>query len=1757
MTNPTLFGESENDETSARSGPTHFQYYPTNQLTGSGALVNQTPAAYPLTNGAPILPMVLPPNPQIDEFYYSNSDFEIEATAQSKNWWTLNNETYSDTGTLSSSSTLELNGDAQWIRQGKNYGAIELGGNVGDNVTSTDCYYSSSAGGSGFAGWFKPSSYDGQLFSQFSYYYTQGIDFDAFNVSMTPEGYIQTKVYINADNETDFIWDDYDDGPSNHDMNRIFNTTTGMNTIIELDEWNYIAVEIDAQNWGFQTRVYVNNGTSESTSSKMHTTNSGSHYSAKHALFWGYGDCVFGEGFEGVVDELRTGGPWFIETGRAKDKWQTDGPRPLPPGISFNHQTGEIFGTPTEPWDPTTYTVTVEGGGSTLNTSITLEVVEPPLPSISHGANNQYFLTTGDYEEIQPPTNSGGADAWWSLRGAHPNYTGGMMVTDGRACALVDGGELWCWGSTHSNQGSLLTTESDANIGHPTPNAITAGGNYSFTKVDSSTRQMCGILDNGSLVCWGKDQGGQMGIGKSPDESIIHSPTHISFAPNNEAQLEPTDTSGDILSTGCNHGPQPNHVFEDFENGTTFEWNEDALSNGNWSFVDRDVDGVNVNNTPYRMPSGERALGSASTNLGSYDTGADYTIDSSEYSSMIFEAETGDGFLRVCVWTSSQYGDIGKIFIDGGNLQNLYGQSGWFTYTVPVTAGNHTFEFRYNKNSDSTHQYADRMFIDKLSYPLPATNSAPSSSNWVEPVVQDISMYDGIRSDSNGERHMCAIADGKVYCWGKNSNGQLGVGDSYRRYYPTLVQFPDPSLNFTKIVVDRYRTCALDETGDLWCWGHNSDTYNHDQTNFEASGDARTWSSTHNTYVPVKVAFNAAYDVTVTDFDLVERRTCVIGDDALSSSTGIWCWGHTGLNSNYEEYNGPGASTAEYSYSTDPVGMYWQSNYNGQHSSMQESVVDLSTVTPVSLSMDQTTTCALFDNKKVSCFGKDPHTHESNDAWSTNHNGWWTPKWLHGGTNWYQGGQHSIQPNVTGMYRGHGNSYSDGASAFCYEVEGATAPYCGGWSGYMLTGRDYIFATHYLAPVNPDPPGKDDQVLPAGLSFDTTNGVIYGTPVSNMSDPIPLSIHACNGRGCVETPVEFSIWNRPVVGLPLITSEYMDYSQGTPAVYKGRPVHLTVDVESERQIVSYDWSVFHYDNELWYNDTLPGNPTLTTTLLPVGTLAISFRATDDIGGKSLEGWVFVTVIESDDDGDQVLRWNDLCPTEDASGHDHYTGNGSSIPVSDGCIDNADNDQFYDPDDSCHTEYAAPEWDSYIGEGDGTPGSDGCIDDVDRDTIKDNVDQCLTTPFGERIYVNPQGCGPSERDTDGDGYKDNVDNCPATPEGESVDEFGCGESQVDSDGDGVFDNVDVCPESPLGATVDIDGCAASEKDSDGDQVNDEVDVCDTTPPDSEVNMVGCADGDNVTDDLDQDGIADIFDQCPLTPLGDVVDYDGCGLTQKDSDNDMITDNFDDCPDTPSYDIPTVDAVGCGSTQRDTDDDGVIDSVDQCLNTPSSVEVDLLGCQAGLSDSDLDGVADLVDACPNTTQDTMVNINGCALYQLDSDGDGITDDLDECRTTPPDLRATIKPNGCAKCVDEGGDDCLETAVLPDDDEDGIPNDYDMCPDTVVGLGVIIDNQGCPIEISSEDSDTSLISILIIVLIILVGISLVATTILRRRAARRSMWDVGVPGDIMFDAIDTDGDGEISDEEWEAYKQYRDTGNLDNEVVDQTDSDDDLFD
>ena len=1654
--------------------------------SGNNALINQTPIQQiaPMTVYGTVI------YPAVTNWSYGNNDFIIEGH-QSPNWWPMNHPSpLVDSGTLASNTDpLILNGNVQYTNHGKNYGGYELGGNSGDNITSTDCRTHNHYSDGGFSGWFKPSSLDGQLFSRLRT--TSDGRFDAFNVSLTSDGYLQTEIYIKAENSTDFVWNDYDTSPevSSHDMNRIWNSSEGMDVQIEADKWNYIGLRYRDNGNNIEVEVYVNNGTdSDRSHSKNHyLRNTHNRGNVHNNLHWGYSPCVFGEGFEGSVDELRVGpghNNW-ITAGRVLDTWQTDGKKPLPDGLIFNYTSGMISGTPTTPWDLTTYTISGEYNQSSATTSIDLEVREPDLPSISHGTNNNFYLTTGDQESISAPINVGGDDAFWTLNGQYADFSGEVQISQYNSCALDDNGKLYCWGRNLNNE-----LNSSSGTGHydniPTLHPDADAENLTFTKITAGSEGLCGILTNGSLWCWGDDDNnGRLGLGY---ENNYQEPQQILFNPN----LNPYGTSvvhGDYSSAGCSDINQsPGFGFESFENSSNISWEEEQISPsgststsaGNWSYTDtRSYSNLNTLHGNY-------VLGSASSNQGGYDSEAAYTIDHNEDSIISINLTTGSGLLSFCyMYSTYQVYDYMYVYLDGSHIlteSNYWNQNNWDNWrslSKHVTPGNHTLTIKFDHDGSGFNGF-DRIFIDALKWPLPANNV-----NWTEPQqVSDVSM---------SEDSACAVADYDVYCWGFNDQGQLGNGNTIPLSRPVKVTNSE-NKNFTSVGVGTSHACALADDGSVWCWGYN---------NYGQLGD----SSGMTQHTPVQADFGLSHNISVSILEVAANHNCIIGTNTDDNTEQVWCWGE-----NTRGVIGLDASLSSSSLPTSSP-IYTASSSN---------------VIPVEIVTDSSETCILFSNNTVQCIGSYNHD-----------NVWINPM------GWYE--LESYGQNVVSI------SSASSIHGKCVKIQNQQPLYCWGSNDYQRLGRGVTES--YLGPgaVHSLFSGRDNEILPPGLTLDNSNGLISGVPTVENHDMLEYNILACNGRGCDSARFNISIWDRPSLGMITIDSEHLtnNLTTGMLNIYKGRPVNFSIEVTSIRPISEYSWYSVHTNGQTYSNDFYPGmwanSNTITTTQLPVGQQTIYFYAVDDIGGRisssesSSSGFLPIEVLESDNDGDQVPFWNDDCPNEDASGYDIYHGNGSSTQVSDGCIDNSDSDQFDDPDDSCPTEFADPMWDLYIGQGDENIGSDGCIDDTDSDTIKENMDYCLNTPPTQVHTVNPQGCGISERDTDGDGYVDLVDNCPNTPITESVDEYGCGESQVDSDGDGVYDNNDICPESPLGATVDIDGCAPSEKDSDNDGVNDEVDVCDETPLNSEINLVGCAVDDIVTDDWDQDGIADIYDSCPQTPIGDVVDYDGCGMTQKDSDGDGITDNLDECPSTPGYDILTIDDLGCGSTQRDTDGDGVLDSIDQCLNTPLSVEVDILGCQAGLSDADLDGVVDLIDACPNTTGDFSVNLNGCASYQLDSDGDGITNNLDDCISTP--AGAEIGLDGCSidpEKPDERNDDS---------DGDGITDDMDECPLTPVDAKVI-NNRGCEVKqvsLETSDSMTVLGIIALIVLIILVSTVL---TVTRKRSASKLAWDSS--SDIMFDALDKDGDGEISDEEWEEYKKYRDETSEAKKVA----NDEDLF-
>jgi len=72
--------------------------------------------------------------------------------------------------------------------------------------------------------------------------------------------------------------------------------------------------------------------------------------------------------------------------------------------------------------------------------------------------------------------------------------------------------------------------------------------------------------------------------------------------------------------------------------------------------------------------------------------------------------------------------------------------------------------------------------------------------------------------------HACAVSErGNVYCWGASDRGQAGVdpanggADVEVVYPPRLVS---PLSNVREVSTSGSSSCALDRSGDVWCWGH-------------------------------------------------------------------------------------------------------------------------------------------------------------------------------------------------------------------------------------------------------------------------------------------------------------------------------------------------------------------------------------------------------------------------------------------------------------------------------------------------------------------------------------------------------------------------------------------------------------------------------------------------------------------------------------------------------------------------------------------------------------------------------------------------------------------------------------------------------------------------------------------------------------------------------------------------------------------------
>ena len=403
--------------------------------------------------------------------------------------------------------------------------------------------------------------------------------------------------------------------------------------------------------------------------------------------------------------------------------------------------------------------------------------------------------------------------------------------------------------------------------------------------------------------------------------------------------------------------------------------------------------------------------------------------------------------------------------------------------------------------------------------------------------------------------------------------------------------------------------------------------------------------------------------------------------------------------------------------------------------------------------------------------------------------------------------------------------------------------------------------------------------------------------------------------------------------------------------------------------------------------------------------------------------------DSDDDNDGLTdNFPDLCPRNSefnwTSMQDTANPSASTDWDNDGCKDDVedaddDNDQVLDVNDLCpYTSYDPPRptWISDTAtndiDGDGCRDSDEDVDD-DADGFNDVNDDCPT--LAGTSTLGTTGCV----DTDSDGWSDTTDDCP-NEAGNST--LGGKNACPDNDGDGWSNADDAFPDEPTQwADADSDGFGDNSLGVSPDDCND---VAGT----STLDRLGCfdADEDGYSNADSEWFIGDGADSFPNDPTQwSDFDDDGYGDNWANSSWDdrksswpgeMFTDatSQDACP-TRAGDSWRADTLGC----PDADGDGWYDLMDAFMNDATQWE-----------DADMDGYGDNTsgnepDACPTIPGNSTTDRFGC----IDSDGDGYSNpDI----AWGLDMGGDAFPNEPTQWGDGDGDGYGENpaGVTPDD-------------------------------------------------------------------------------------------------------------------------------
>jgi alpha-tubulin suppressor-like RCC1 family protein len=435
-------------------------------------------------------------------------------------------------------------------------------------------------------------------------------------------------------------------------------------------------------------------------------------------------------------------------------------------------------------------------------------------------------------------------------------------------CALKGDGTLWCWG--RNAQGQL---GDGTNTNRALPVQVVALDN-NVKGVAAGANHTCAVEKDGSLWCWGMNDGGQLGTGKAGGNA------------NTPAQVVPLATSVASVAAGYRH------TCAIKIDGTLWCWGANAYGQLG--------DGTSTTSPiPVQVP--------ALSGVAQVTCGAHYTC-----------SRTMAGAVRC--WGEGQYGELA----DGTTSARSTPAPATALGATPIT----------QIDAGSFHGCARTAVGTAICWGASGYGQVGDGSIASETRPLAVPLQGTVQQAGTGWAFSCALGEGKVWCWGANDFGQLADGTALDRFAPVNVPLGDATTEVVEIAIGGWHACARTKTNEVWCWGANwlgqlgngmtinakltpvlIDALGKDSVQLVA-GDEHTCARKTNGTV---WCWGANYDGAIGDGTTMHRalptHVATLGADAAEISAdgyhscarkndgALWCWG-----GNYSGQIGNGAT---------------------------------------------------------------------------------------------------------------------------------------------------------------------------------------------------------------------------------------------------------------------------------------------------------------------------------------------------------------------------------------------------------------------------------------------------------------------------------------------------------------------------------------------------------------------------------------------------------------------------------------------------------------------------------------------------------------------------------------------------------------------------------------------------------------------------------------------------------------------------------